>query len=131
MLKKSIAAGTLAVGLVFAGAGAASAHECYIPNRSDAGNANATHSANWFAGSVTEFFGFAHEIFGGAPLTPEQIEWATAEAAAQGIPTSFTIFGKKLLPAGGGGPADGKGVDHLFEAYGAQLGAIYAAALAQ
>lgn len=128
MLKKSIAAATLAVGLVLGGAGAASAHECWIPDRSDRGDAGATHSQNWATLHVSELYAFAHEFLGGAPLTPEQIDQAVAMTAEAGIPTSLTTFTRDTLPKGKGGPdhsSDGKGIDHYFHTYEGQLVEIF------
>ena len=128
MLKKSIAAATLAVGLVLGGAGAASAHECWIPDRSDQGDAGATHSKNWATLYISELFASAHEFLGGAPLTPAQVDEAVAMADASGIPTSLTTFTRDTLPKGKGGPdhsSDGKGIDHFFHTYEGQLVEIF------
>lgn len=125
MLKKSLTAGVLAVGLVFAGAGAASAHECFIPNRSDQGTAGSANSGNWIPVHISEIYATAHEVVGGEPLTPEQIAQAVALSEEAGIPTSFTIFAKAHLPNGKGVPeshsGDGKGIDHFFSTYVTQL----------
>ncbi|WP_194409077.1 hypothetical protein [Microbacterium cremeum] len=128
MLKKSIAAATLTVGLVLGGAGVASAHECWIPDRSDRGNAGSTNSQNWATLYISELFASAHEFLGGAPLTPAQVDEAVAMAEAAGIPTSLTTFTRDTLPKGKGGPdhsSDGKGIDHFFHTYEAQLVEIF------
>jgi hypothetical protein len=126
MWRKSIAAAALTCGLVLAGGGVASAHECFIPNRSDQGNANATHSKNWATLNIDELFATAHEFLGGDPLTEEQVEQAVSMAADAGIPTSLTTFTRTTLPAGkGGSPSDGKGIDHYFVTYEADLIAIF------
>ena len=126
MWRRSIAAAALTCGLVLAGGGIASAHECFIPNRSDQGNANATHSKNWATLHIDELFATAHEFLGGDPLTPEQVQQAVTMAADAGIPTSLTTFTSKTLPAGkGGSPSDGKGIDHYFETYEGDLIAIF------
>lgn len=126
MWGKSLAAAVLTAGLVLAGAGAASAHECYIPHRSDQGNAGATHSQNWATLHIEELFATAHEFLGGDPLTPAQVQEAVSMAADQGIPTSLTTFTRKTLPAGkGGSSSDGKGIDHYFQTYEADLVAIF------
>ena len=118
MWKKSIAAAALTCGLVLAGGGVASAHECFIPNRSEQGNAGATHSKNWATLHIDELFATAHEFLGGPALTEDQIQTAVSMAADAGIPTSLTTFTKFTLPRGGGGsPSDGKGIDHYFETY--------------
>lgn len=132
MLKKSVAAGVLAVGLVFAGSGVAAAHECYVPGRSDQGNAGASHSANWYTLTVQELFSSAHNFVGGAALTPAQVQIAVDMAADAGIPSSFTVFERFTLPVAKEGAAgqagkstDGKGIDHFFEGYGDQLLGIF------
>lgn len=134
MLKKTIAAAALSVGLVLAGTGVASAHECYIPNRSDQGNANATNSGNWFTLHIEMLYATAHEFLGGDPLTPEQLAVAVAMTEEAGIPTSLTTFTRDTLPKGKGAPeshsSDGKGIDHYFHTYEAQLTEIFYAAQA-
>lgn len=120
MIRKTIAAAALSAGLVLAGAGAASAHECFIPERSAQGNASSTHSQNWVTLHVAELYGFAHELVGGAALTPAQIEEAVAMTAAEGIPTSLSTFTRDTLPKGKAPEShssDGKGIDHYFHAY--------------
>ena len=126
MWRKSIAAAALTCGLVLAGGGVASAHECFIPNRSEQGNANATNSANWFTLHLEDLFAEAHFFFGGDPLTSEQIDEAVKLATDAGVPASLTTFTKKTLPAGkGGSPSDGKGIDHYFESYLDTLAEIF------
>ncbi|HEX5858731.1 MAG TPA: hypothetical protein VFY91_11545 [Microbacterium sp.] len=129
MLKKSIAVGVLTVGLVLGSAGAASAHECFIPNRSEQGNAGSTHSKNWVALEISELFASGHVFFGGPALTPAQVEQAVAMAADAGIPTTLTTFARDTLPKGKGAPeshsTDGKGIDHYFHLYEADLFAIF------
>ncbi len=118
MLRKSLVAAALACGLVLAGGGVASAHECFIPNRSDKGSANATHSKNWFTINLAEVFAEADEFLGEDPLTPAQIDQAVAMAVDAGIPASVAVFARTTLPVGGGGSSsDGKGIDHFFESY--------------
>ena len=125
MWRRSIAAAALTCGLVLAGGGVASAHECFIPNRSDQGNANAQHSKNWVSLPLDALFAEAHLFFEGPALTDDQIDQAVAMAAAAGIP-NLTTFARTTLPVGkGGSPSDGKGIDHYFETYVDDLGAIY------
>jgi hypothetical protein len=105
---------------------AAFAHECYVASRSDQGNAGAANSQRWLTIQTAEFFGFAHEFLPIQPMTAQQIAQASALATAQGIPSTFTIFvGSHTLaegtPAALKHAADGKGVDHIFAAYGEQL----------
>jgi hypothetical protein len=125
MWRKSIAAAALTCGLILAGGGVASAHECFIPNRSEQGDANATHSKNWVSLPLDQLFAEAHFFFEGPALTQAQIQEAVALAAAAGIP-NLTTFARGTLPQGkGGSPSDGKGIDHYSETYIDDLAAIY------
>ncbi|KAF2412199.1 hypothetical protein B1729_16425 [Microbacterium sp. B35-04] len=120
MIRKIIGATALSAALVFAGAGVASAHECYIPHRSDEGNAGASHSKNWVTLDISELFVGAHEFLGGEALTPEQVQEAVEMTAARGIPTSLTTFARDTLPKGNAPEShstDGKGIDHYFHAF--------------
>lgn len=137
MIRRSLVTVGLAATMVVAGGGVASAHECYVANRSDKGNAGASHSANWYTLEVTELFASAHYFVPGVdePLTPEQVATAVAMTSEAGIPTSFTLFERFTIPrsydelAGlQSKSADGKGIDHFFAAYGEQLMAIAVAA---
>ena len=62
------------------------AHECTIASRSAQGDAGAQHSANWATLGLADIFGFIHGEVGGPALTPAQIDWAVAEAVAEGLP---------------------------------------------
>ena len=137
MLIKPTATLALAAALVVAGAGSASAHECFVANRSDKGNAGASHSANWYTLQVSELFASAHLFVPGIeePLTAAQVDAAVAMTAEAGIPTGFTLFERFTIPRSadeleqlGSASADGKGIDHFFVAYGDQLMAIALAA---
>jgi hypothetical protein len=107
MLRRTAATLALTTALVAAGAGAASAHECYITNRSDQGNAGASHSANWYTLQLEELYRSGHQFLGGDPLTDAQVSTALATKSA-----------------------DGKGVDHFFVAYGDAIAGIFFAAQA-
>lgn len=111
MFRKSLVTLTLAAGLVVAGGGIASAHECYVPNRSEQGNAHATKSGNWETLYLEDLFAEAHFFLGGRALTAAEIDMAVERAVDAGVPSSVTIFLPKLLPAAG--PA-GTGIDHFF-----------------
>ena len=113
----------LTTGLVLGSAGVASAHECFIAQRSAQGTTAATHSANWHELTL-------HGLFSDLPpflpqLSPAQVERAVGLAEAQGIPASVAVFGKQTIPVSqdewSPKSADGKGVDHFFSAYGARL----------
>jgi hypothetical protein len=130
-LKKSAAVLSVAAVAAIATPTAALAHECYNANRSEQGNAGASNSQRWLTIETAEFFASAHEFLPVAPLTPAQVAQASAMAQAQGIPSTFTIFiGAKTIGEAAaayeknGKSADGKGIDHIFDAYGNQLVAI-------
>ncbi|WP_203580551.1 hypothetical protein [Microbacterium hibisci] len=128
MIRKTVGAAALSVALVFTGAGVASAHECYIPHRSDQGNAGASHSKNWVTLDIIELFQNGHEFLGGPALTAEQVQEALAMAAEAGIPRTLTTFARDTLPKGNAPEShstDGKGIDHYFHAYEEQLIGIF------
>lgn len=136
MTRRSIttaaAAAVLSAGLVFAGSGAAFAHECYVVKRSAQGTAGASHSGNWFQLTLADLFAEAPEILGAPALSDAQMQWALAEAQAQGLPDSFAIFGKFTIPKGNIPErliTDAKGVDSFFASYMDQLVVIYMEAL--
>jgi len=71
---------------------------------------------------------------GGPALTPGQISWAVDTAVAQGLPADgWVVRADKVIGEGSSNPnlVNGKGLDHLADAYGPQLVAIYFAALGQ
>ena len=133
MIRKTVLTLALSAGMVAATAGAASAHECFIANRSAQGDAAATHSANWSTLALADLYSQAHLFLQtGRPLSPAEVDAAVAQAAQQGIPTSFTVFGRHMLPRSveemeqlSSRSSDGKGVDHFFVAYGEDIIAIY------
>ena len=143
MLRKSFITLAMTVGLVASGSGVASAHECFVPKRSDKGNAGASHSANWYTLQVADLYAHAHVFLSEDPAAPdlpalsqEQIAEAVARTAAAGIPTSFTLFERFTIPrstqelealrsVSSAKAADGKGIDHFFVAYGQQIIGIY------
>lgn len=128
MIRRTTTTLALAAALVVSGAGAASAHECYVANRSDKGNAGASHSANWYTVQVAELFSSVHffmpELFP-EPLTPAQVAEAVAMTEEAGVPTSFTVFERFTIPRNldeaSAKSTDGKGIDHFFAGYGEQL----------
>ena len=109
------------------------AHECVIASRSAQGNVGAQHSKNWGTLGLADVFGFIHFEVGGAPLNAGQITWAVAAAVDAGLPAEgWTIRVDKTIGEGSSNPnlTDGKGLDHLAEAVGPQIVAIYFQALA-
>ncbi|WP_225753284.1 hypothetical protein [Actinotalea sp. Marseille-Q4924] len=123
----------LTAGLVVTGAGAATAHECYIAPRSDKGDAGADRSANWSTLHLEELYRTAHLFLGTAPLTDAQVAEALVLTEARGIPTSVTLFERFTIPRSAAElermsakSSDGKGVDHFFAAYGdAIIGIVF------
>ena len=108
------------------------AHECTIASRSAQGNISAQHSANWMNLGLADVFGFINEEVGGPALTPAQIDWAVAEAVAEGLPAGgWTTRADKTIGEGSSNPnlANGKGLDHLADSVGPQIVGIYFAAL--
>ena len=137
MLRRTAATLALTTALIAAGAGAASAHECYIANRSAQGNAGASHSANWYTLQLEELYRTGHNFLGGDALTEEQVQTALALTRERGVPLSFTVFERFTLPKSveqlegvSSKSADGKGVDHFFVAYGDAIVGIFFAAQA-
>ena len=137
MFRKTAATLALTVGLIGVGAGAASAHECYVANRSAQGNAGASNSANWYTLHLEELFRSGHEFLGGPALTDAQVQTALAMAAEQGVPSSFTLFERFTIPRSqaeleqvSSASSDGKGIDHFFVKYGDTIVGIFFAAQA-
>jgi len=107
-------------------------HECYIANRSAAGDAGALHSGVWTRLTLTDIFGFVNQFVGGPALSPSQITWAVGAAVAAGVPADgWVVRSDKTIGEGSANPnlGNGKGLDHLADTYGAQLVGIYFAAL--
>ncbi|GAA4101040.1 hypothetical protein ACFFOS_21245 [Nocardioides kongjuensis] len=119
MMKRSLAlATTAATALLVAAAGPASAHDCYNVSRSDQGDASATHSDRWVRISVVEFAhspdfppGFDPDCFVGYWL-------------GHGGPEGFTTRSDKTIGEGSANPnlADGHGLEHIEDAWGALFG---------
>jgi hypothetical protein len=99
------------------------AHECYIANRSAQGNAGATHSANWVTVTVE---GFAHSPDFPPGFDPDCF---VAYWTSHGGPASFTVRSDKTIGEGSSNPnlANGKGLEHIEDAYGALEGAALGA----
>lgn len=128
MMRKTLLTLVTTTGLLATGVGAASAHECYIANRSAQGNAGASHSANWYTLTASDLYSEAHLFFGGEALTEAQLQLALDLTEAQGIPLSFTLFERFTIPRSvdeyeelTSKSTDGKGIDHFFAKYGDAL----------
>jgi len=107
--------------LVVASAGSAWAHECYNASRSAQGNAGASNSQAWLTVSVVDFANSGEEF------PAELADCFLGNWFAGGGPETFTIHVKGANGTGGviaeNAPpaqlADGRGIDHIEEAYGA------------
>jgi hypothetical protein len=128
------AGAALAAGLVFGSGAGAWAHECYNASRSAQGNAMAgSHSKAWFTLVVAD--AIQGDADGGF-ITQAQADCIKAAYAASGAPASFTFHVKGATGQDGvladhnpnkGLMANGKGIDHAFDAYGAEIFGSYAA----
>jgi hypothetical protein len=103
-------------------------HECFIASRSAAGDAGALHSSNWGRLTLADIFGFIHAIVGGRPLTADEIADAVDIAVGAGLPADgWVVRMDKTIGEGSKNPnlGNGKGLDHLEDAVGAQIVGIY------
>lgn len=122
----------LAGALLTAAAPTVLGHECYIANRSAAGDAGALHSGAWTRLTLTDIFSFVNQFVGGPALSPSQVTWAVGAAIASGLPADgWVVRADKVIGENSANPnlANGKGVDHLGDTFGPQLIGIYFAAL--
>lgn len=132
MIRRFMVSLALGATLLTAGAPAVLGHECYIANRSAAGDAGALHSGVWARITLADIFGFINELVGGPPLSQSQITWAVDAAVAAGLPSDgWVVRSDKVIGEGSANPnlANGKGLDHLADSFGPQLVGIYFAAL--
>jgi hypothetical protein len=123
----------LAAALALGSGAAAYAHECFNPNRSDQGDAKAgANSQAWFTLVVVD--AIQGDVTNGF-LTQAQADCVKEKYAATGAPSSFTVLVKGAVGQDGviaahnpnlAHAADGKGIDHIFPAYGEQIGGSYA-----
>ena len=131
-MRRLILSLVLAGSLAGVAAPAVLAHECFIVNRSDQGNAAVLHSGRWQQLTLADIFGFINTVVGGPALTPDQIAWAVDTAVGQGLPRDgWVVRSDKTIAEGSKNPnlANGKGVDHLADVYGGQIVGIYFQAL--
>jgi hypothetical protein len=107
------------------GAGGAWAHECYNASRSETGDTAAgTHAQAWFRLVVAD--AIAADVANGL-YTAAQGQCIYAAWTNGGGPAAFTLHAKGVTGQGGvlaehnpndGLAANGRGIDHLFDAYG-------------
>lgn len=112
--------------LLVAGPGAAFAHECFVVNRSTQGALGAAHSGKWFALPRDVLVADLPGMLGGA--SDAQIACAV-DYAEQNLPEMVAIgsgpakgtdyvIAENMNPAN---QANGKGIDHLEDVFGALL----------
>lgn len=118
MRKRSLAIATVAAAAVIGAGTPAFAHECYIANRSDQGDAGATHSDRWVTVTVD---GFAHSPEFPPGFDPDCF---VAYWLSHGGPASFTVRSDKTIGEDSSNPnlANGSGLEHIEDAWGALLG---------
>lgn len=115
-------------GLLLGSSGSAWAHECFNASRSAQGNASAGANSNaWFTLAVADAVQGDVET---GTITQTQADCIKAWWAASGNPSSFTIHvaGKNTLAENNpnkGLMSNGKGIDHLFDAYGGDIFTAY------
>lgn len=112
-------AGAAAGALLFGTA--ASAHECFIVSRSDRGDLMAMNSARWAALTPADIVMFA-------PPGTDQACFVDFWLS-NGGPASLTVRSDKTIGEGSNNPnlANGKGLEHAEDVFGALFGAAVAA----
>jgi hypothetical protein len=119
MRKRFVAVLAMSVAAVLATSSTAYTRDCYIASRSTQGNAGATHSSRWITSSVVDF--------ANSPDFPPGVDpgcfvdyWLT-----NGGPESFTVRSDKVIGENSANPnlANGKGLEHIEESFGALFGA--------
>ena len=118
MRKRSLAIATVAAAAVIGAGTPDFAHECYIANRSDQGDAGATHSDRWVTVTVD---GFAHSPDFPPGFDPDCF---VSYWLSHGGPASFTVRSDKTIGEDSSNPnlANGSGLEHIEDAWGALLG---------
>lgn len=123
MKRRIVAVAAMSVALVAGFASPAAALECYIANRSATGNANATHSSRWITVTVADF--------AASPEFPPGVDpdCFVAYWLSHGGPEGFTVRSDKVIGEGSSNPnlGNGKGLEHIEEAFGALIAAASAA----
>ena len=123
MPRRFLASVALATAVLLLMASTVFAHECFIANRSAQGNLKATNSSRWVTLTVADF---AH-----SPDFPPGVDpdCFLAYWSSHGGPDSVTLRADKTIGEGSHNPnlGDGKGLDHLEDAFGPLIGASFAA----
>jgi hypothetical protein len=130
---RTTAVAAVTAGLVVAASGSAWAHECFVANRSQQGDAAVSaHSAAWF--TITPEFLFSEIIpLSGDAFTCAVNAWKTDPS----LPPYLVVGGKQAVGQGGviaennpnfasGKASDGQGIDHAVEVFGPTIDAIVA-----
>lgn len=119
---------TVMVGVFMAIPAVAFAHECVVANRSDKG-IEKSDNGMWFAVNTDDFIMlvFEDDPDAGAAILAQYGDAFEAAVAAEGLPTSFSIFEHRTIGAKGpqseefaaayngtGKSGDRKGIDHFF-----------------
>jgi hypothetical protein len=104
---------------IFSTASPAWAHDCFIASRSATGDAMAAHSSRWVVVTINDF---VHSEDFPPGVDPDCF---IAYWSSHGGPASFTVRSDKVIGEGSKNPnlADGRGLDHIDEAYGPLFGA--------
>jgi voltage-gated potassium channel Kch len=125
-LRRLVLGATLASIATLSVAGAAAAHECYNASRTEKADANAAgNSQAWmWASEVLVAFVIPGDIFGEAPLSPDELAEALAIIEAEraaGVAVydlDRALLGRATAASGAFGKAqssDGRGIDHATE----------------
>ena len=120
----------LVAGMVALSLGVAWGHDCYNASRSDRGDTSA--GSNSLAWATETIEGFAHSPDFPPGFDPECF---VTQWVAGGGPSSFTVHvkgangGDGVIGGNSSNPnlADGKGLEHIDDAYGALFGAALGA----
>jgi hypothetical protein len=121
MGKRTLALAAVCVAMLIGSAGTASAQDCYIANRSAKGNTGASNSNSWVTVTVADFVQ--------DPDFPADPDCFLEFWTSRGGPDSFTVRSDKVIGAGSSNPnlANGKGLEHIEEAFGPLIGQAIAA----
>ena len=137
MLRRLTRASILSVLILLLAVSSAFAHECFNASRSAQGNTGAQHSGRWFNLTLETIYTEIFPAQTGVHLSDAGLAWALQESAHEGIPSGFVVRSDKTIGVNAKGDtvpgmvkngANGKGIDHAEDAYGAQAFGIFMAA---
>lgn len=130
-MRRALGLGVATVALTLVGSSTAWAHECFVANRSDQGNASAAvHSQAWTAITPEILFSVIVPLTGDAydcaveawkanPQLPDYVVVGTKQAHGQG-----GVIAENNPNFAVGKASDGKGIDHAEDVYTASIGEI-------